>query len=371
MRYKNCRIVTDGRVIDGLDAVCENGVITALVPADPAADGVDLGGRFLAPGFIDIHCHGGGGFEFSDGDENAVIKAAEMHEKHGTRTIYPTLSAASFESLDRSLSVISKIKRVGKLEIAGVHLEGPFLSSEMTGAQDPGVIHEPRPGEYIPLADKYAGLISRWSYAPELDENCEFAKFLQSRGIVAATAHSAAKYEHMRAALGYGNRLVTHLYSCTSTVTRDHGFRSLGVIESAFLMDELFVETIADGRHLPLELLKMIWKIKGDDRMCLVTDAIRPGGTSEGGHGVSCSTEYIVEDGVAKLPDRSAFAGSIATTDVLLRRACEAGIPLASAVKMLTETPATVMGLKNKGRVAVGYEANFTVFDSDLQILDL
>jgi N-acetylglucosamine-6-phosphate deacetylase len=168
----------------------------------------------------------------------------------------------------------------------------------------------------------------------------------------------------MLAALAGGNRLVTHLYSCTSTITRHGGFRHLGVIESAYLLDDIYVEAIADGCHLPPELLRLIVKQKGVERVCLITDAIRFAGRQSGE--VGGAVPYVIEDGVAKLADRSAFAGSIATVDVLIRRTVNAGISLAETVQMMTETPAKVMGLEGMGRIDKGYRAVFTILDREL-----
>jgi N-acetylglucosamine-6-phosphate deacetylase len=165
-----------------------------------------------------------------------------------------------------------------------------------------------------------------------------------------------------------GCRLITHLYSCTSTVTRDHGFRSLGVIESAFLEDDMYVEIIADGKHLPSELIRMIYKIKGSDRVALITDSLALAGTDVK-TGRMQSTDFIIEDGVCKLLDRSAFAGSIATADRLVSVLVkDVGIPAAEAVKMLTETPADIMNLQKKGRLNPGFDADIVVFDSDISV---
>ena len=172
----------------------------------------------------------------------------------------------------------------------------------------------------------------------------------------------------MKRALDAGCALVTHLYSCTSTVTRDHGFRSLGVIESTFLEDGIVAEIIADGKHLPPELIRMIYKIKGSDGIVAVTDSLSLAGTDVK-TGRMSSTDFIIEDGVCKLLDRSAFAGSIATADVLLRVLTkETGIPITDAVKMLTENPARVMGLTDKGLLEEGYGADIVVFDSDISV---
>ncbi|MBR7166107.1 MAG: amidohydrolase family protein, partial [Clostridia bacterium] len=257
------------------------------------------------------------------------------------------------------------------LVIPGVHMEGPYLSPDMCGAQDPGIVRKPDPEEYRAIYNRFGKLIARWDYAPEMDENGEFGDFLQEVGITASTAHSAARYEHMLTALAKGNRLVTHLYSCTSTVTREAGFRKLGVIETAFLKDEIFVEAIGDGCHLPPELLTMIYQIKGAHRICLISDAIRFAGLGDCANAWEGKIPYVIEDGVAKLADRSAFAGSIATADQLLERTVRAGIPLKDVVTMLTATPAKVMGLREYGVIASGARALFSVIGEDLTVTKL
>ena len=371
----NGRIVTDGEVRTGLDICIENGKISALVPAGTVpGEKTDLCGLYIAPGFIDIHCHGGGGAEFIDGTPEAFRTAAALHAEHGTRVLYPTISATDFDTMVRVLETFREIQNDCALYMPGVHLEGPYLALEMCGGQAPEIIRPIDQNEYTELLGRFGDIIARWDYAPEKDPDNAFLQALNEKGIVSAAAHTAAEYSDMLRALDGGCRIVTHLYSCTSTVTRHKGFRHLGVIESTFLLDDLFAETIADGRHLPPELLRMIVKIKGPDRVCFITDALRPGGAGKAQEGkvyTDCPVPFVIEDGVAKLLDRSAFAGSIATTDLLLQRSKEAGIPLPDAVKMLTETPARAMGLSGFGRIAAGYNACFTLFDDDLQVHDM
>ncbi len=371
----NGRIVTDGKILEGYNILTDNGKITAIVPcSETQGECVDLSGKYISAGFIDIHCHGGGGSEFIDAIPEAFQAAAAIHAAHGTRVLFPTVSATDFETMVRVLECFRKVKNCCALEMPGVHLEGPYLALEMCGGQAPEIIRPIDLEEYTFILEHYSDLIARWSYAPEKDLNNEFAKALKACGIVSASAHSSAEYNDICRALEVGNRLITHLYSCTSTVTRHKGFRHLGIVESAFLLDDLYVETIADGRHLPPELLKMIIKVKGADRVCMITDALRPGGAGpeqEGKAYTDCPVPFVIEDGVAKLLDRSAFAGSIATTDILLKTAVQAGVPLPDAVKMLTETPAAVMGLTNKGRIAPGYDAQFTVFDETLHLTEI
>ena len=184
--------------------------------------------------------------------------------------------------------------------------------------------------------------------------------------MVASAGHTDAIYDDLLRAMEHGCRLITHLYSCTSTITRDHGFRRLGVIETAYLCDDMDVEIICDGKHLPPELIRLIYKIKGPDHIALVTDSLSLAGTTQT-HGFMQSTEFIIEDGVCKLMDRSAFAGSIATADRLVRVAVqEAGIPLPEAVKMITATPARIMHLPTKGHIAPNMDADLVILDDDV-----
>lgn len=368
----NGKVITDGKVFKGVDILVENGIITDVVPTAPSQDSIDLKGNYISAGFIELHCHGAMGYEFIDGTKEAYHKICEKHATHGTRVMYPTFSATDFNALYKSLEIFESVKDALPLEVPGVHLEGPYFALEMSGAQNPKYIHEPRKEEYAPLIERFGHLIKRWSYAPELDENNEFLDYLVAHNITSAIAHSAAEYSHILPAFEKGNRLVTHLYSCTSTITRHGGFRHLGIIESAYLLDDMYVEAIADGCHLPPELLRLIVKQKGTNRVALITDATRAGGMTaeEFNGGDSGGMKFIIEDGVAKLPDRTAFAGSIATSDQLLQRTVKAGISLEDTIKMMTETPANIMGLKTKGKIAKGYDASFTVFDENLNIVN-
>lgn len=376
-RLSNARIITDGTIFDGYDILYTEeegkpGKILDVISADlPSPDGVgktDMEGFCIAPGFVDIHCHGGNGFEFMDATEEAILGALELHKEGGTRVLFPTLSAAPFETYDRVLTCFAKIRRKLPLEVPGFHLEGPYLSSAYCGAQNTSYIHAPREEEYVPFFEKHGALIKRWSYAPELDPDRKFLHFLLDHGVIPAIAHSAAEYAEILPAYEEGLRLVTHLYSCTSTIVRKQGFRRLGVIESAYLLDDMYVEAIADNRHLPPELLRLIVKGKGEEKVAWITDAIRPAGLADGETGESGGIGFIVEDGVAKLTDRSAFAGSIATTGRLLKSASDAGIPIEKAVRMLTEIPAKIMGLSSKGRIAKGFDADFTVIHDSLDV---
>lgn len=240
------------------------------------------------------------------------------------------------------------------------------------GAQDSRYIRNPDPVEYEEILN-YSSDIKRWSAAPELKGALQFGRDLRARGILVALAHTDAIYEEVLPAFENGYTLATHFYSCMSGVHRKNLFRYAGVIESAYLIDEMDVEIIADGIHLPAPLLKLIYKIKGPHRTALVTDAMRAAGLPPGESVLGSlrdGLKVIVEDGVAKLLDRSSFAGSVATADRLVRTMINlAGISLIDAVRMITETPARIVGANStKGSLVPGKDADIVIFDDQVNI---
>ena len=367
--------ITNGQVLVGgdfraLDLYLSGDRILAVGGERPADRVVDAAGCYVTAGFIDLHCHGGGGADFSDGDEKGVARAALAHLRHGTTTVFPTVLSLDAEVMERAIRAIEAARKTLPV-LGGIHLEGPYFSPAQTGAQNGGALRAPNPAEYGAILAGHK--IARWDYAPELDEDFHFLDSLLANGVLPAAAHTNATCAQMEAAAAHGCRLVTHLYSCTSTIRREAGFRIAGVVEATYLCDGISAELIADGCHLPHELLRLAYKQKGADRLALVTDAMRAAadpalGADQTGRfeigGVPC----IVEDGVAKLLDRSAFAGSIATTGRLVRTCAAAGIPLADCVKMITETPARLMGLTDRGRLEAGLLADAVIFDGDIRI---
>ncbi len=367
-RIKSDKIILKDKIISGYvyfegDKICD--VTDKELPFDCE---YDFSGKYVSCGFIDMHTHGGGGFSF-DGDVEEIINAADFHLNHGTTSVCPTVSAAPMDvMLKAGLNIKAAIEsKKSKANIIGAHMEGPYLSSEQSGAQCPDFIKAPDKDEYMPAIEALGTALARWSYAPENDANDEFCKVLTANHIVPSAGHTNAIYDDILSAKEQGCKLITHLYSCTSTITRDHGFRRLGVIETAFLNDDIFVEIIADGKHLPPELIKLILKVKGTDKVALITDSLALAGTDIT-HGFMQATEFIIEDGVCKLMDRSAFAGSVATADRLVRvMTKDVGVSLVDAVKMITYVPAQIMGL-NKGELAKGMDADIIVFDDDINI---
>ncbi len=364
-RIRCDRIITSEGFFDGF-IYYENGKIVEVSKNElPFETEYDAKGAIVAPGFIEMHSHGGGGYPFEGAVED-IVSGTLFHLRHGVTTLCPTISAAPLADMARSVANIAAAMQDERTRgaILGAHLEGPYLSPKQAGAQCPDFITPPDKAEYLPLLEKYGDFISRWSYAPENDDG-SFARALVAHGVLPAAGHTDAIGDDMERAEAAGCHLVTHLYSCTSTVTRDHGFRRLGVIEHAYLSDTMDVEIICDGKHLPPDLIRLIYKIKGWEHIALITDSLALAGTDQK-EGRMQATEFIIEDGVCKLRNRSAFAGSIATADMLLRVAVnEAGISLPEAIGMMTATPARILGLKGKGKIAPKMDADLVILQGN------
>jgi N-acetylglucosamine-6-phosphate deacetylase len=258
-------------------------------------------------------------------------------------------------------------------QFLGMHLEGPYFAMNQRGAQDPRFIRNPNPAEYREILRR-AHLVRRWSAAPELPGALEFARYAREKDVLVSLAHTDAIYEEVLEGWKNGYSLATHLYSGMTGVTRRNAYRYAGAVEAAFLIGDMDVEIIADGIHLPAPLLQLIYQIKGPARTALITDAMRAAGMPEGESvlgNIRNGMKVIVEDGVAKLPDRSAFAGSVATADRLVRTMINtAGVPLVEAIQMITTTPAVILGLAGtKGAILPGYDADLVLFDGDINVL--
>jgi N-acetylglucosamine-6-phosphate deacetylase len=363
------KIVTPSAVVSGFILIEDGKILGVSKTAEGAGEIITVNDGYVMPGFIDIHTHGGGGHAFADSSADEVAMGCDFHLSYGTTTILPTVSASTPDGIRSSLESIKTVITEGKTraKVIGAHLEGPYLAPEMCGAQCTDFITSPIKTDYDDIIARYGKYIARWTFAPERDEGCEFASALKKAGITGSIGHTSATYDSVSAACSAGTRLVTHLYSCTSTVTRKEGFRSLGVIESTYLIDDLIAEIIADGKHLPPELISMIIKIKGTDKVIAVTDSL-----SVCGSGITsdtmCGTDFIIEDGVAKLPDRSAFAGSVATADILLRVLVhDCGVSLPDASKMLSYNAARLLGAQS-GAIEKGLDADLVVLDEGLKV---
>ena len=371
----NAKILTPYRVVEGC-LLMENGKIKAIAQEAPAgAEIIDAKGCYVSPGFIDLHTHGGGGHDYMDGTVEAYEGAARAHLEHGTTALLPTTLTCSDEELFNTFKVFETVKNSDfeGPELLGLHLEGPYFSESQKGAQDPRYLKNPDPDHYLRIFDA-CPYIRRMTVAPELPGAMELGAELKRRGILASIGHTDADYEDVLKARECGYDFLTHFYSGMSTLRRVNAYRHLGVIETGYLIDDMSIEIIADGKHLPPELLRLIVKNKSWDRICLITDSMRGAGMPEGSHpklgSLTDGQETVISDGVAFLLDKSAFAGSVCTADRCIRTMVQlAGVPLLDAVRMMTVNPARAIGEDSrKGVLRPGMDADVCIFDQDIQI---
>ena len=372
-KIKGGTVVTDGKSFSS-DVYFEDGkilaVTTDLLPYDKE---IDAKGKLVSPAFVDIHIHGAADSDFLDNTVEAFLTVSRAAAEHGAGTVIPTITSTG---LSGTLSCIATYEKVKNMDLPGanmpgVHLEGPYFSPKQSGAQDPNKIRSFDKDEYEKIISSTNSIL-RWSAAPELDGCDDFAAACRKAGILASIGHSDANGEVVKRAFTNGFTHVTHLYSCTSMVHRIGATRHLGVVECAYLLDDMTVEIIADGVHLPADLLKLIYKLKGADKIALVTDSMRGAGMPDGpsmlGERVG-GLEVVIENGCAYLPDRSCFAGSVSFADRLVRNMINlAGVSMEDAVLMATGTPARIMGLSTKGSLSAGLDADIVIFDKDINV---
>ncbi len=365
----NGRILTPQGWLEGGSLVIEKNKIKAVLNSDlhiEDAEVIDAKGCSVAPGGIEMHVHGGGGRDFMEGEEEAFRVAVKAHMKHGTTAIFPTLSSSTVPMIEAACKTCDKLMAEEDSPIMGLHLEGPYFNIKQAGAQIPEWITPPVAEDYNMLLDTYKCL-KRWDEAPELPGSLEFIKACREHGVLPAIAHTRATYDDVAAANKAGMTHATHFYNAMPVVYKNREFKVPGTVESILAEENMTVEVIADGIHVPPVMLRMVYQIKGVERTALITDSLACA-ASEGD--AAFDPRVILEDGVCKLADRSALAGSIATMDRLIRTCVQqANIPLADACRMASETPAKIMGIYDrKGSLENGKDADIIMFDADLNL---
>lgn len=371
----NATIVLPDGILSGGVCAFSDGVIryVGTQPREDARTVCDAKGAWLLPGFIDIHCHGGNGYDFMDASPEQMEEISRFHLSHGTTTMVATTMTDRWPSIYGALERFGQLARSGRqLTLHGVHLEGPWLNPEQCGAQDTSRMDLPSIEKLRELLTKYP-FIERISAAPEIPGGLEVGREGQRAGVIMSAAHTAADFDQIIEAADNGYTLMTHFFSGMKMTVRKNSYRTAGAVEGGLYDDRLFVELIADGRHLPPSLLKLVHKCKGPEQICLITDAMRAAGMPDGSRtklgSMAEGVDVMVEDDVAKLLDRSAFAGSVATTDRLLRvMHREAGIDLVEVSRMMSGTPAHVMGYTDRGAIEEGKRADLVLLDDQMQV---
>ena len=367
----NGHILTpQGWLKDG-SVLISDGKILEITNSDLAIIGasvIDAKGMFIVPGFVSMHCHGGGGHDFTEATAEAFDEAAKAHLKHGTTTIFPTLASTTFDNIRLAAATCEQVMNDNPdTTIMGLHIEGPYLSERMAGMQWKEFLHNPDPEEYKPLIES-TSCIKRWDISPELPGAHDFARYITSKGIMAAITHTEAEYPEIKAAFEAGFTHAAHFYNAMPGFHKRREYKYEGTVESVYLMDDMSVEIIADGVHLPATILKLVYKLKGVEKTCLVTDSLKYAGYT--GEKIN-DPNYVIEDGVCKLAsDHQTIAGSISTADVLVKTMVKkAGIPLEDAVRMASETPARIIGVGDrKGTLERGKDADIVVLDNDANV---
>ena len=366
----NARVLTpQGWLKDGSVIIRDNKIleVTNCDLAVIGADLIDAKGMAVVPGGIEMHVHGGGGRDFQEGEEEAFRTAVAAHAKHGTTSIFPTLSSSTVPMIEKAIDTCEKLMAEPNSPILGLHLEGHYLNRNKAGAQMPEWIKNPDPNEYIPIVEN-SKCLARWDAAPELPGALQFGKYCASKGILPSIAHTCAEYSDVCAAFDAGFTHVTHFYNAMPGFHNKREYKYEGTVESVYLIDDMTIECVADGIHVPPTILRMAYKIKGVERMALITDALAVAAADDDAQ--AFDARVVIEDGVCKLSDRSALAGSIATTDRLIRVAVQqAEIPLQDALRMCSETPPHIMNCyARKVSLTRGKDADIMILDNNLNV---
>lgn len=365
----NGRILTPQGWLEGGSVIVEDGKIAEVSNNNFAIEGaeiIDAKGCDIVPGGIEMHVHGGGGRDFMEGEEEAFRVAVDAHMQYGTTSIFPTLSSSTVPMIEKACETCTKLMAEPNSPILGLHLEGPYFNPKQAGAQIPEWIKAPVKEEYEYLLEKWPCL-KRWDEAPELEGSHEFIKCCCKHGVLPSIGHTRAKYDEVAAANELGMTHATHFYNAMPVVYKNREFKETGTVESIFALENMTVEMIADGIHVPPVMLRMIYQIKGVERTALITDALACAASKDD---TAFDPRVVLEDGVCKLADRSALAGSIATMDRLVRTCVQqAGIPMEDACRMISETPAKIMGVYDrKGSLEKDKDADIIFFDKNQEL---
>jgi N-acetylglucosamine-6-phosphate deacetylase len=371
MIFTNARLIFTDGIRDGLEVVVEEGKIAAICERSLAHrkhEIIDLHGNYLAPGFIDLHVHGALGRDTMEASAEAFRSICDFHASGGTTSLLLTTATAPLNEILKVLQAVRDF-RSAITPIVGVHVEGPFISKAKAGAQRAEFIQDPSPAAVRQLLE-YADVLKRVTIAPELPGALEAIEVFHAHGISVSGGHSDVWDEDARAAFDRGMRSVTHTFNCMSSARRRGVYRVAGLLEFVLSEPDISCELIADGHHVSPTLMKMLYRAKGAQEICLVTDATAGAGLPNGSRFALFGKDCIVENGVCLLADHSALAGSAARMIDLVRMMVrEVNVPLNEAIAMATENPARAIGIETKGRLIVGADADLVVLSPQLDVV--
>jgi N-acetylglucosamine-6-phosphate deacetylase len=373
---KNIDIYSEGGFIQNGSLVIDGEIISAIYaePVTPNDVKIIDGKNLIAiPGFIDSHCHGGGGFDCNKGDLESMLGMRDFYGAHGVTLIYPSLAANDLSTIKKGLESIRKAMKLnesGKTQIGGCHLEGPFLNKVYKGSQAEEHILAIN-DEYLKLYEDYKDVITRTTIAPEVERNVEYFPAIKAMGIQISIGHSCATINEVEYAVSKGATSVTHLYNAMSQTKKEGPFRVGGVVEAALTFDSLYAEIIADGYHLPKELLQIACKCKGADKLIICSDANMAAGYGHGQIIHTCGMTYVIEHGVAMNEMRTSLASSISPIDTMVRHLIfDIKFPIADVLKMSSATVAKLLNIYMcKGSISFGKDADINIVDKNFDIV--
>jgi N-acetylglucosamine-6-phosphate deacetylase len=384
--FTNGDIILKDRILPRASVLVESERITQILPRgttlpSPAPTIVDSQGSFLAPGFFDLHVHGGDNSDFMDGTEAAFRTICAAHTRHGTASLLPTTTVGRHDQLLTFLDLCRRLKKygTGSARIIGAHFYGPYFALEAKGAHPGAGIRPPVRAEFDQYLE-FADSISTATVAPELPGAEEFVRACRAKGVRCNVGHSHATFAQMEAAVGWGVRHIDHLFCAMSDRAKLRQSQTYpmrgGVMEATLYFDELTSEIIADGKHLQRELLLLAFKIKGPDRLALVTDCNRALDMPDGPYmmGPLDGGEPILKgDGVGLMPNGTALASSVVGMDHCVRTFHRmTGIPLETVIRMASLTPARIAGMDQvTGSIEPGKLADLVILDRDLNVREV
>ena len=368
--YAENEIITNGSIVIDDEKITEIHTSPVIHEHATIIDGSNLS---AIPGYIDTHCHGGNGFDCNDATLDSVIGMRDFYGKHGITSLYPSLSANAIPDTLNGLETIRKAmqqNRAGQTEICGCHLEGPFLNKAYKGCQAEQHIIALN-DEYLRMYETYRDVIKRTTIAPEVERNVEYFQALSKMGIQVSIGHSCAEYKEIEYAVRQGATSVTHLYNAMSQTKKKGAFRIGGVLEAGLTIDDLYAEIIADGYHLPNELIQIAYRCKGADKLTVCSDANSAAGGVHGDVFHTCGVTFVIEQGVAMNSERTSLASSITPIDSMVRHLIfNAKLPAFDVVKMASASTARMMRIDDrKGSISVGKDADINLVDSGFNVV--
>lgn len=377
MVIQNAAVILRDNVIKA-DVLVRDGRIVQIGANLFDGETVDLDGLYLAPGFVDIHNHGGYGYDYMDNTVEAFENILRFHSDNGITSAVASTVTAPMETIKTTLSLTRQMMKTKgrRAKLLGAHLEGPYLSYQNKGAHAPAFLRVPAQDDYGYLFDN-ADVIRQITISPELEGSVTLTKKLVDKGIVVSMGHDNAILPEILPAVEAGASNLTHIYCAMSGVVMKDNKRYVGLREYGLIDDNLTAEVIADNHHMTPELVKMIYRCKGAGGMCLISDCLRAGGMKQDGRLYSLGQQddpasqcFKVADGVAVLADGTRYAGSIQPISQMLKNVVfDAGIPLVEAIQTVSYTPAKIIKAEQEiGSIEVGKCADFCVLDAALNV---